>query len=344
VDSLSLPLTARERKMMKQDVPSSAAAYEMYLRANEVSRDMQQWSAALELYERCVAEDPHYAPGWAGIGRMNRMIAKYIGREPAERLMRAEQALQRSLELNPDLSSAENVLAHLAVDLGRAEESMVRLIRRAKDRPADPELYAGLTHACRYCGLMSASIAATEQARRLDSRIRTSGVHTYFMLGEYDRVLESESEPVPYMRNLALVMMGRVDEARTSLLTVDTQAAGRLAAFTKGLLDLVEDRPDEAVSQFRSVTDIPDPEGRYYLARAIAFCGYGQEALPLLASAVEDGFFCLTAFTRDPWLDPLRGTTEFAALIRRAEARHRQAMISFLNAEGDRVLGVSHPV
>ncbi len=33
VESLSLPLTARERKMLKQDVPSSAAAYELYLRA-----------------------------------------------------------------------------------------------------------------------------------------------------------------------------------------------------------------------------------------------------------------------------------------------------------------------
>jgi hypothetical protein len=90
--------------------------------------------------------------------------------------------------------------------------------------------------------------------------------------------------------------------------------------------------------------DIPDPEGRYYVARGFAYIGHADEALPLLASTVEDGFFCLAAFTRDPWLDSLRGTKEFADLVRRAEARHRQAMISFLNAEGDRVLGVSHPV
>src|SRR5688572_9616251 len=131
VDSLSLPLTARERKMLKQDVPSSAAAYELYLRANELSRDSGQWHAALGLYERCIAQDPHYAPGWAGAGRMHRMIAKYVGEETLERLARAEHALKRALELNPDLSPAENVLAHLEVDLGRAEASMVRLLRRA---------------------------------------------------------------------------------------------------------------------------------------------------------------------------------------------------------------------
>ena len=131
VDSLSLPLTARERRMLKQDVPSSSAAYELYLRANEMSRESKDWEAALKLYERCITEDPHYAPGWAGVGRMHRMIGKYFEKETVERLARSEHALKRALELNPDLSAAENVLAHLEVDLGRAEESMVRLLRRA---------------------------------------------------------------------------------------------------------------------------------------------------------------------------------------------------------------------
>jgi serine/threonine protein kinase/tetratricopeptide (TPR) repeat protein len=344
VESLSLPLTARERRMLKQDVPSSAAAYELYLRANELSRDTKQWRLALEQYERCISEDPHYAPGWAGVGRMHRMIGKYLGHEPAAHFGRAEQALRRALELNPDLSSAENVLAHLAVDLGRAEEAMVRLIRRAKDRPADPDLYAGLAHACRYCGLMAAAIAADEQARRLDPRIRTSGAHTYFMLGDYERAIPFQQEMDPYVANLARVMLGRPDEARASLAAIDLPADGRLAVFVQALLMIVDGRIGEAIVSLRKIADIPDPEGRYYVARAIAYSGYAGEALPLLAGAVEDGFFCLTAFTRDPWLDPLRGTPEFAALIRRAESRHRQAVISFLSAEGDRVLGVAHPV
>jgi TolB-like protein/thioredoxin-like negative regulator of GroEL len=344
VESLSLPLTARERRMLKQDVPSSAAAYELYLRANELSRDPKQWRTALEQYERCISEDPHYAPGWAGVGRMHRMIGKYLGHEPAEHFARAEQALLRALELNPDLSSAENVLAHLAVDLGRAEEAMVRLIRRAKDRPADPDLYAGLAHACRYCGLMTAAIAADEQARRLDPRIRTSGAHTHFMLGDYERAIPFQQEMDPYVANLARVMLGRLDEARASLATIDLPADGRLAVFVQALLMTVDGRIGETIDPLRKLADIPDPEGRYYVARAIAYSGHSGEALPLLAGAVEDGFFCLTAFTRDPWLDPLRGTPEFAALIRRAETRHRQAVISFLSAEGDRVLGVAHPV
>jgi serine/threonine protein kinase len=344
VESLSLPLTARERKMLKQDVPSSATAYELYLRANELSRDSRQWRAALELYERCIAEDPHYAPGWAGAGRMHRLIAKYEGAETYERLSRAEQALKKALELNPDHTAAENVLAHLEVDLGRAEQSMVRLLNRAKDRPADPDLYAGLTHACRYCGLMAASIAATEQARRLDPKIRTSAAQTYFMIGEYERVLDFERESIPFSRNLALVMLGREEEARPSLAEVDLATGGRLAAFSMALLHDVEGRPDQAAELLRQMSDIPDPEGLVYCARGMAHAGYYDEALKMLSDSVEGGYFCLAAYTRDPWLDPLRGMPQFGTLLRRAEARHRQAMISFLKAEGDRILGITHPV
>ena len=344
VESLSLPLTARERKMLKQDVPSSAAAYELYLRANELIRDSRQWRAALELYERCITEDPHYAPGWAGAGRMHRLIAKYEGAETYERLARAEQALKRALELNPDHSAAENVLAHLEVDLGRAEASMVRLLNRAKDRPADPDLYAGLTHACRYCGLISASIAATEQARRLDPRIRTSAGHSYFMIGDYERVLEFEREAIPYARNVALVMLGREDEARESLERLDAAATGRLATFSRALLHDLNGRSEDVMTLLRETADIPDPEGRFYCARGMAHVGYHDEAVKLLAESVEGGYFCLAGYTRDPWLDPLRGLPQFGSLLRRAEARHRQAMISFLNAEGDRILGIAHPV
>jgi serine/threonine protein kinase len=343
VQSLSLPLTARERRMLKQDVPASPAAYELYLRANEMSRDSQQWQAALEVYERAIAEDPQYAPAWAGAGRMHRMIGKYFDTGTLERLARAEQTLNRALELNPDLTSAENTLAHLEVDLGRAEESMVRLLRRAKGRPADPELYAGLTHACRYCGLLGASLAATEQARRLDPRIRTSGAHTHFMLGDYERVLDFQSESVPFMRSLALVMLGRWDEARISLESIH-DATGRLASFVAALQLRVIGERERSVELLVQLSDIPDPEGRYYLARALAECGEHDKAIALLDNVVDGGFFCLPAFTRDPWLDPLRGYPGFTALVRRAEARHRQAVISFLSAEGDRLLGVTHPV
>jgi serine/threonine protein kinase/tetratricopeptide (TPR) repeat protein len=344
VESLSLPLTTRERRMMKQDVPSSPRAYEMYLRANEMSRDTRQWQAALDLYEACVKDDPHYAPAWAGLGRMHRMIGKYVDRETHARFAKAETALKRALELNPDLSSAEHTYAALEVDLGRAEESMVRLLRRARDRSADPELFAALSHSLRYCGLLQASLAAARQARRLDPKVRVSAAHTCFMLGDYESVLEYEPEGVNYMRNLALITLGRRDEAIAALDAVDPALPHLMALYVSALTHLIRNEPEESLANIRKIVHIHDPEGRYYAARHLAYLGDTDSALPLLQTVVEDGFFCVPAFARDPWLDPLRGTPEFAAVVRRAEARHRQALISFLTAEGDRVLGIAQPV
>jgi non-specific serine/threonine protein kinase len=343
VESLSLPLTTRERRMLKQDVPSSPRGYELYLRANEMSRDTRHWQAALDLYEQCVKDDPHYAPAWAGIGRMQRMIGKYVAADTQERFAKAEVALKRALELNPDLSVAERVYAHLEVDLGRAEESMVRLLRRARERAADPELFAALSHALRYCGLLQASVAAAAQARRLDPRIRTTAGHTYFMLGDYERLIEHEPED-HYMRNLALLMLGRQEEALASLDTADMALPHLLALYVNGLHQLIRNELADSAASIRKLAHIHDPEGRFYVARHLAHLGEGEEALAILKNVVEDGFFCLPAFTRDPWLDSLRGMPDFAAIVRRAEARHRQAVISFLTAEGDRVLGIAHPV
>jgi TolB-like protein len=218
VESLSLPLTTREQRMLKHDVPASAKAYEFYLRANQLATNYPKASLARDLYLECLQEDPRYAPAWARLGRVHRLLAKFFDTNPQENLNRAESAFIRALKINPDLSVAHNLYAHLEVDLGRAQHAMTRLLERAQSRTTDPELFAGLVHACRYCGLFDASRAADEQARRLDKLIRTSVAITHFMLGDYQRVHEvSADEPTGYLDGLALAMLGREQEAVATL-------------------------------------------------------------------------------------------------------------------------------
>ena len=199
VESLSIPLSLREQRQLHRDVPASARAYEFYLRANQIAYDTTKWSVARDLYRSALDDDPNYAPAWAKFGRVLRVIAKYGVEDVDDYLRQAEAAFRRALELNPDLGLAHSLYTYFEVEsLGRSAQAMARLLERAQSRPADPDLFAGLVLACRYCGLLQASIAADREARRLDPGIRTSVMWTYFMLGDWQRAIASDVDDMRF--------------------------------------------------------------------------------------------------------------------------------------------------
>jgi eukaryotic-like serine/threonine-protein kinase len=344
VESLSLPLTAREHRRLKHDVPASPTAYEYYLRGNLLYHDWAQMSVARDLYVCSVEEDPQYAPAWARLGRCHRLIAKWSGK-PEEDLVRAKTALERALQLSPDLPLAHHVYAQLEADIGRAQDAMGRLLGRAAVSSNDPDLFAGLTHACRYCGLFEASLAAHEQARRLDPQIRTSVAHTHFMLGDYRNVLTTSSGGDSlYIHPLALSQLGRERDA-VELLRERLQQDMPLPLIRlhgTSLLALLEGRAEDSVEEAEHYlrSSCRDPEGLYYFARQLSYLGKHARALEVLNEVVDWGYVCFPTMAHDPWLDSLRGSPEFTAVLRKAEARRREAAEAFMAAAGNRILGV----
>jgi eukaryotic-like serine/threonine-protein kinase len=344
VDALSIRLTAREHRLLGRDVPANAKAYEFYLRANEVARDSRGWEVAVDLYKQCAEQDPQYAPAWARLGRVYRLLAKYKDEDQDANRQLAEEALHCALRLNPELSLAHNVLALMEVDAGRAAEAMVRLLREAA-HTADPDLFAGLCHACRYCGLLEASVAAHEHARRLDPKAATSVINTYFHMRDYQRVLACDDKGAPYLAGIALAELGRVPEAIAVLRATSDTAPPRMRDFMDAAVSLLEGeaRLDpkylDAIEQsfFQQVTD---PEGLYYALRHVARFGEIDLALRVIPRAVDGGFFCYPAFQADPWLEPLHGHAAFEAAMARAKERYLQAAAAFKAADGERIVGV----
>jgi len=343
VDSLSRPLSNREQARLRHDVPGSARAYEFYLRANQLSRDPTQWKVARDLYLQCLEADPRFAPAWAQVGRLHRVIAKYTGEAADENLLRAADAFHRALELSPDLSAAHNLYTSLEVEMNRAKEAMVRLLERALASGNDPNLFTGLTQACRYCGLLDASLAASERALRLDPGVPNSVGYTLLMRGDYERVLSDSRDSFDFVQGYALAALGRTAEAIRHM----KERMGRwphsyglqLAKAEMAMLGGDRGQAVEILDQLPT-SSFRDPEGLYLTARAMAFAGARQPAVELLANVIEGGFFCPTALVRDPWWDPLRGDAAFLRCLRRAEERSRDAAAAYLAAHGDRILGV----
>jgi DNA-binding winged helix-turn-helix (wHTH) protein/tetratricopeptide (TPR) repeat protein len=340
VESLALPLTTREQRMLKRDVPSSSGAYELYLRGNQLSLDSKQWTLARDAYLRCVEEDPRYAPAWARLGRMYHVIGKYLDSSERESLDRAGAAFRRALELNPDLAIAHKLYAQLEVDLGRAQDAMVRLVERA--RTADPELFAGLVSTCRYCGLLDASVVADRRARSLDRQIRTSIAHTHFLRRDYNRVVDSKFEEVPYIAAISLAELGRGREALDPLKTLAPKANPRLREFMTAAQTFIEGRHVESLEAVNRIvsSDFRDPEGLFYLTRHLARLGDAAGAVRLLDRVAAAGFACYPALAEDPWLSTLRARTAFKNVVADTRNRHEAARAAFAEANGARLLGM----
>jgi serine/threonine protein kinase/tetratricopeptide (TPR) repeat protein len=345
VDALAVPLTARDQEILQRDVPASAKAYELYLRANVHFYHPENWALARDLLIECVAEDPQYAPAWARLGRCYRLTAKFKSETIADvtdSLRRADAAFRKAFELNPDLPAAHHLYTALETDLGRAEEALVRLVRRARQRPGDPELYAGLVHACRYCGLLDESVAAHERARHLDPQISTSVVMSYWARGEYERANESHYT-TGFFVGLPLVSLGRYDEAiaaaRASAAVVRDPTTRRYHSIFPLLL---EGRTEECLRLLDELAPKnPDPESIFQTARTYARLGATDRAVANFDRAVSMGFFCYPTFARDEWLDPLRSIPAFEDALSRSKRRHEEAARQFREAHGRRLLGLA---
>jgi TolB-like protein len=323
-------------------------AYELYLRANELARSYAGLPQARELYQRCLELDPGFAPAWARLGRCHRVIGKYVDDSPGN-FERAEGAFRRALELNPRLSIAHKFFAQLEADNGLASSAMVRLLREADRNGNDPELFAGLVHACRYCGLFGHSVAAHEEARRLDPNIPTSVEQTLLMTGDIDRVLSVERRPDAgsgdeVIRAVGLGLAGRLEEARRTIL--EMHEAPRIPAFQpwiEYLMAWIERRPADMrvkITALRSFRIMDDPEAIFQEGWLLCDVGEHERGLEYLRRAVGKEYFVASTLAGRPQFDALRGDPRFQAILADAEAGRRRALAAFREAGGERLLSV----
>lgn len=172
--------------------------------------------------------------------------------------------------------------------------------------------------------------------------MRTSIVHTRFLLADYAAVAATKLDDNPYIAALSLDAVGSRAEAIAALRHLEEKTRTRMRDFMIAARALMEENiPESAAAINRIVaSDFRDPEGLFYLTRHLAHIEETDRALELFRRVVAGGFFCYPAMARDPWLAPLRERPEFTELLRQAQARHREAAETFSRVQGDVMLGI----
>jgi len=344
-EGLSIPLSGGTASPTP-DAPHDPLAYELYLRANELARTYDGLPAARDLYQRCLELDPRFAPAWARLGRCHRVIGKYIEAAPDSEA-RAEDAFRRALALSPQLSIAHKFYANLEADIGQSQAALVRLLGEATRHGNDPELFAGLVHACRYCGLYDQSIAAHAEARRLDPNVPTSFEQTLLVAGEIDRLMAVEAPRViagadDGIRVIGLGLAGRRDEARQRLLAM--RQLSRIPVFQSWIeylmawLDRRVAEMNGRMSALNALKIQEDPEAIFQEGWLLCDVGQHADGLGYLQRAVAKGYFAASMLSGRPQFDALRDDPAFRKLLEEAEAGRQRALAAFREAGGERLI------
>jgi TolB-like protein len=344
LDSLSIPLTATDRMRLGRDIPASGRAYELYLRANHLAHGTTQPArllAARELYRSCLEDDPNYAPAWARLGRVERVLAKFGGGDSQDSMQQAKDAFERAFALNPDLPLAHSLFTPFEIEqLGRAEAAMTRLLHRARQMPNDPDLFNGLVVACRYCGLLDASVAAAERVRQLDPAAQTSVQYSYLFLNDEQNAIRFDLEDSPYVKAIVELQRGRMDEAMTYIAAIPRSTPIH-SLFAAAMEALAQGRHDAAVEAAKRVHDagFQDPEGLCLGALILTRAGAADDARDTIERVIEARFMC-PQMRAMPWFSSLAGNARFERLMARAEEGRRHAAGAFTDAGGESLLGI----
>jgi DNA-binding winged helix-turn-helix (wHTH) protein/TolB-like protein len=335
--SLRLNLTEAETHDLQRYLPNPVA-YEYDLRGIAVSRK-SDYLSSLKMYEKAVEADPNYALAWTHIAAVCYFYANDKLTGPAYRA-RADKAIDRALQLEPDQIEARLEKAFQMIDNeGRGEEAIpiLRGIIGTNDNNALAHWY--LSQAYRYGGALDESITEGRRAVEIDPDVMwDTTFNSLFYAGLFEEFLSSmahkpEGARTCFYRGLADLYVNDRDSAVRQFdrsYEIDrTYPHAMIGQAMKAALNGEVVRGTRSLGQLERDRSLTDGEMLYKLAQAHAMLGNKQDALRLLRRTVEQNFFCYPYFANDALLDNVRAEPEFAEFLSSARQRHEQFRASF---------------
>lgn len=328
---------------VQREVPANPRAFELFLRGQEEARTLIGTGHARDLFIEAVAADPSFAPAWAALGRAHRVWGKYFDdREHSDSL--AAAAFGKALSLSPNLPLAHRYLTHFESEAGRAADAIVRLLKHASTNRHDPQLFAGLVHACRYAGLLDASVAAHEEAMRLDPTVTTGVEYSLAHLSLGSRAASERVSQGAQSADADFVMaaIGDEDVARRAVQALNIKHVP--PAFRRSVDAVIaaatRPRDDAALAIEQALSAHTDPEARFLFGAMMIRIGNAERGLEITALGVRSGYTIALTLANNPVFNTVRSHPLFEAIQQEAQRAVHTAQLMFEAAGGPELLGM----
>jgi non-specific serine/threonine protein kinase len=283
-------------------------AYDYYLRGRQFYYQFKRRGIefAEQMFSRAIELDPSYARAYAGIANCCSWLYMYGGSSEEQRL-RANQASQKALELEPDLAEA-HASRGVALSLNRQYEEAERAMEAAL--ALNPRLFEAYYFYARIAfahGKLERAVELYEKA----SQVRPDSYEALLLVAQiYDDLERPEDAARSRRRGTQLV------EERIDLHPDDARA---LTMGANGLVALGERQRGLEWARRAQALEPQEPMVLYNVACIQSLAGEPEEALNSLESAVTAGLTQVDWVRHDSNLDPLREHPRFRAIMERLE-------------------------
>jgi len=288
--ALRVALTPSEAQEIKRERPSSAQAYDLYLKGREQygRYTAESLHAALELFRQAIALDPDYALAWAGIGDTYGQLRQWGADDSGGSMLRQGlDAARRAIAIDPKLAEAHKAEALVLRGMGETEASNAALQRALE---ANPRFTPALANVAVML-FEQADVAGCERVYRKTIEIDRQEpfamlwlAQIFDLTGRYEEVLDRGSElirvaPNAFYRSgaralmaLASLALGRVSDARAFI-------QGQTEDLAPGNTDVIESAiAHEAGDRGRALDLLERAEAAPQLAPVLLVHGAGLAA------------------------------------------------------------------
>ena len=337
-DSIELTLGGAQRgDAVRQAAltPAAYRAYDLYLKGlyfwnKRTGPDLKQASA---YFQQAIAEDPSYAPAYAGLANTYSLMTSYSVSPARTYMPKARAAAVKALELDDKLPEAHCALAlvleNYDFDWGTAEKEYRRAIDLNPNYATAHQWYAELLM---WRGRFDEALRESEAARKLDPLsliIATDQGAIFYFSRQYDRAIEQLNgvlELDPMFPRAHMVINAYVEEGRYAEALAKLDAWQRETGWGRGssssALAYIYGRAGQKQKALAALKNLKvesrkqplDPEAWTLVSVAI---GDKEAALGWLEKAYAERANGLTSLKVEPAYDPLRDDPRFKDLLQR---------------------------
>lgn len=334
VDALAVRLSSEQEGRLARRATTSTAAYKHY--ANGLYLWQLRRPEAVEQFEAALREDPKYVLAWSGLANALASRGVYGYAPPAQVFPRARAAAQTAVDLAPDSAAARTALGQVLVQGERSYRDGEReYLAALRLDPDDATAWFRLAIVRAYMGRLDEAIEALGRARELEPVTLNHGANLAMFLylkrdfggarGELDRILALDAG-----FDHARAILGRVLLAQGDAAAAIGEFRRQAGPVPGGDGDLGRayaraGRLSEAQAEI-SRLELRGAKGfgvGYDLAGVHAALGDLPRACDALRRALSDRSQLVGFLRHDPAMDPLRGQSCYAEVLREVEAAGR---------------------